>query len=105
MKIQSTGLKAQNQEETPVFENPGWIRANSVSMKAHLCFKALRIQGLLDPICLGSKVRIREGIRIYIGFRLDGLDRQTYPLSLPSLGFHSHGHLSLLLRLGAIFSV
>ncbi len=59
--IQSTGLKAQNQEETPVFENPGdWIRANSVSMKAHLCFKALQIQDPLDSICLGSEIRIRE---------------------------------------------
>jgi hypothetical protein len=63
--------------------DPGdWICANSVLKKAHLCFKALGIQGLLDPICLGSKVRIREGIRVYIGFRLDDLDRQTYPLSL-----------------------
>ena len=49
MRIQSTELY------------PGdWIRANSVLMKAHLCFKALQIQGPLDPICLGFEVRIRE---------------------------------------------
>ena len=49
MKIQSIGM------------DPGdWIRANLVLMKAHLCFKALQVQGSLDPICLDSKVRIKE---------------------------------------------
>jgi hypothetical protein len=49
MKIQATG-----------FDPGNWIRANSVLKKAHLCFKSLRIQGPLDPICLGSEVQIRE---------------------------------------------
>jgi hypothetical protein len=45
MKIQSIGM------------DPGdWIRVNSVLMNAHLCFKALQIQGPLDPICLDSEV-------------------------------------------------
>ncbi len=59
--IQPTGLINPNQAETPNFENPGdWIRANLVLKKAHLCFKAFRTQGPLNPICLGSEVRIRE---------------------------------------------
>ena len=59
--IQVTGLVNPNQAETPVFANLGdWICINSVLMKAHLCFKALQVQGLLDPICLDSEVRIRK---------------------------------------------
>ena len=72
--IQATGLINPNQEESPrgismkiqsTGMDPGdwtvdWIRANSVLMKAYLCFKALQVQGPLDPICLDSKVRIRE---------------------------------------------
>ena len=59
--IQATELVNPNQAETLVFANPSdWIRANSVLMKAHLCFKALQVQGPLDPIFLDSEVRIRE---------------------------------------------
>jgi hypothetical protein len=49
LRIQSTKLYSGD-----------WIRANFVLMKTHLCFKALQIQGLLDPICLVSEVQIKE---------------------------------------------
>jgi hypothetical protein len=70
MVIQATGLINPNQAESLggismkiqlTGIDPGdWIRANSVLMKAHLCFKALQVQGLLDPICLDFEVQIRE---------------------------------------------
>ena len=37
-----------------------WICVKLVLKKAQLCFKAFLTQGSLDPICLGSEVRIRE---------------------------------------------
>ncbi len=70
MVIQATRLINPNQAESPrglsmkiqsIEMDPGnWIRANSILMKAHLCFKALQVQGPLDPICLDSEVQIRE---------------------------------------------
>ena len=70
MVIQATGLINPNQEESPRgismkiqlagMDPDDWICANSVLMKAHLCFKALQVQGPLDPICLDSEVQIKE---------------------------------------------
>ena len=114
----ATGLKVQNQVETPEtsdLENPGnWIGSsrldwliqirekllssriysteldsgnsictNSVLMKAYLCFKALQVQGPLDPICLDSKVRSIEQDQGLYRVQIRRLRlRQTYPLSL-----------------------
>jgi hypothetical protein len=58
----------------------------SILKKVHLSFKALPTQSPLDPICLGSEVRIREKELGLIRVRLDSLEiRQTYPLSLPQV--------------------
>ncbi len=37
-----------------------WIHAKLVLKKAQLCFKALKTQGPLDPICLGPEFGIRQ---------------------------------------------
>ena len=70
MVIQATRLINPNQAESPrsismkiqstEMDPDNWIRANSILMKAHKCFKALQVQGPLNPIFLDSEVQIRE---------------------------------------------
>ena len=94
MKIQATG-----------FDPGDWIRANSVLKKAHLCFKLLRIQGPLDPICLGSEVQIREEDQGLYKVQIRQLRlRLTLSLS-PKLRFSLSWPPKPLARVGAMFSV
>ncbi len=104
--IQPTGFINPNQAETPDFKNPSdQIRANSILKKAHLCLKCYELKAHQTQFVQALKSELEKRIRVYIGFRLDDLetDKLTLSLSLPSLGFHSYGHLSPLLGLGAMF--